>query len=167
MLRGKLIHRTFSLYRTIKATIFRVLMLGGGVLAILHFNDNPVLTSLVFAFCFLIFLTAGDDELAVYEDGIKISGGSIWNALRRRNTHRFDEINNISISGNVGAKEERQGDIIIALPGPILPVRSYNHIKVTRTDGTTVDHEVSIFRKEIDKALKHIPRQYGSLVVLQ
>jgi hypothetical protein len=162
---GKLIHRTFSIYRTIKATIFRMLMLGVGVLAAMHFNDNPVLTSLVFAFCLLIFITAGDHELSVYEDRITISGGKLGDALRRRNTHRFDEINSISISGNASAKEERQGDIIIALPGPVLPTRRYNLIKVTRTDGTMIDHKVRIFRKEIDEAFEHIPERYSDLLI--
>ena len=157
---GKLIHRTFSLFRTIKASVFRLVSLGGGLFAIWHYQENPVLTSIVFAFGLLIFLTAGDDEISIYEDRIKISGGSLWRALRGKNTTPYHEIKAIEVNGTYDRKADLVDDIASLGPGHY---SGWNEIKIWPIEGQPLTFRARIYREKIDEALRKIPAPFDKL----
>jgi|GEM_PF-6851362 len=161
---GKLLYRTFSWHRTIKSTLFRLFALSGALFAIWHYKENPVVTSALFILGLLLFLTAGDDEILIYDDRIKISGGSIWNSLRGMNTHQYSEVNSIKVSGTMGFKDEVKEDLVEVMPGPFFATKGRNQLTVTRSDGKTITFQLSIYRTDIDVALNKIPEPFNTLV---
>jgi hypothetical protein len=159
-MRGKLIHRTFSFFRTIKASVFRIVSLGGGLFAIWHYDENPVLTSFVFGFGLLIFLTAGDDEISIYEDRIKISGGSLWRAFRGKNSIPYHEIKAIDVTGTYDRKADLLDDLASLGPGHY---SGWNDIKIWTIEGKPLTFRARIYREKIEEALRKIPSPFDKL----
>ena len=162
---GKLIHHTFSLRRTVRSTIFRIGALGVAVFAFWHVRENPVPITLIFIGGLYFFLIAGDEDISIYEDEVRISGGNLLRTWSGKGRYRFLNVTRIKVAGTFDAQEDWRASIIPALPGPGFGSRTPNKITITLRDGRSVVHQLSVFRSEIDEALGKIPATFASLVV--
>lgn len=73
----KVVYRGFSLLDFFKAFLFRI---GTGALmvsALLHFDENPVVISIVAVLCFCCIFFFGDDQVIVYENRVVQKTNSI------------------------------------------------------------------------------------------
>lgn len=155
---------TFSFYRTIKSLLFRLLFVAVRIFAILHFEENPALTSLVFAISIVVFLTGGDDQILIYEDRIRIRAGTWRQGFRGSKGYWYTDIEKLEIGGAIGLKQDVGGDAIVALPGSGFPIRGWNEVSVRLKSGACINFRMSIYRGEIDEALSKIPAPFDTLV---
>lgn len=159
---GKRLFRTFSVYRAIKLTVFRGLVLAGALFAIWHYEKNPVVALSVVALGGSLFLIAGDDAVVIYEDRIKITGGPFWRVLRGRNQHSYESIEAITVVGNYERKDDIKGDLVAM--GPSYKTERSNKIIITTKDGTLHEYTVGIYRQHIAEAMAMIPAPFNTLV---
>jgi hypothetical protein len=156
------LYRTFSLYRTIKDVVFRLLSLAVAVYALFHFQENPIAVGVIAIAGVLIFLTAGDDELLIYPDGIQVRGTILQRLLRRARLHRYADIQLIEVDGSF----DRKADLLDDLAQIGRHADGKNTVLILHTDGTRVKHELTIYRRLIDEAMDHVPDRFQRLISL-
>lgn len=159
---GKRLFRTFSVYRAIKLTAFRGLMLAGALFAIWHYGDNPVVTVVLFVLGISLFLIAADDAVVIYDDRIKITGGPFWKTMRGRNQHRYENILVIRIEGDHELKDDIKGNLIAL--GPSHKTEGFNKIMITMKNGMVHEYKAEIYRQHIIEALTMIPAPFNTLI---
>jgi hypothetical protein len=98
-LRNKKIYTAFSIYRYAQSLLVRVAALIVLIYSIRHYDENPVVISIVACLCIIFILTIGDDQITVYEDRIMLSSGSFWNLLfkSRKQVYVLSSIKSLTI----------------------------------------------------------------------
>jgi hypothetical protein len=69
-MKGKRLYTGFSLSRFIWLAFLRAALAFTMVYFLSHYNDNPILLSILAAICFIFILVIGDDKIIVFEDKI-------------------------------------------------------------------------------------------------
>jgi len=101
-----IVYRTFSLIQIIITFFFRLTFLTIAGIALYHFNENPVITSICAAICLLFFLLSGTDEIIVFPDSIQYKSGSLLKRLRKQRSFKLADIRSIEVSGNFNTGDE-------------------------------------------------------------
>src|SRR5205085_3308153 len=67
---SKRIYTAFSFSQFIWSVILRLAALFGLIYSLPHFDENPIVISIVVLFCFLAILFFGDDQIVIYSDKV-------------------------------------------------------------------------------------------------
>jgi len=140
-----IIYRTFSFIQFIFSVLLRAAYILVAAIALYHYSENPVVTSVIALICVFFFLLTGRDSLIVYADSVEISSGSILWLLRRRKVFQIADIKSMNTEGIFKTGDE--------LYNPTLKGdKPLNKIEIELKNGSRVKIQTSIYMDQLKKA---------------
>jgi hypothetical protein len=103
----------------------RIIIIIGFLFVIPHFEENPVVISIVILLCIFFLLILGDDQINIYSDRIEQTTNSLWSLLftSKATVYYFKDIKAASLPPRPSA-EEVTGYFLFALLLPKNSVRN-------------------------------------------
>jgi hypothetical protein len=139
------VYKTFSFIQVLISGFLKIGYLCAAAIILYHYNENPIVTTIVAAICILFFLLTGRDSITVYSDAIEYNSGSILRMLRRRKAFKIKDIAAIKVDGVFSTGDE--------LYNPTISKdKSLNNIEVELKNGSIVNIQTSIYIDKLKRA---------------
>jgi hypothetical protein len=155
--REKPVFKTFNptiFFKTILLRAFFILIIAS---AIINFNENRIVTSLVILFFSIVFINLGPSSIIVYKDRFQYKLGSSFNLLNSVDTYYYKDIKSISIDGFFTFTFDMLED---AIPNDVIDINPWNSIDLEFKDGKTKSIGTDIYMDELRLSLKFILQNY-------
>jgi hypothetical protein len=153
----KPIFETSNWYKSFGLLIARLICIGVVFSAIVHFKENPVVTTIaIIGFGFLFFF-AGVQSVVVYHDRFDHKWGSLFDLMDRSKTYYYKDIKSISLDGFYTQTFDMIED---ALTNTALD--PWNSIELEFKDGKRKSIDTWIYKGDLRKAVKYILQEYRS-----
>lgn len=143
-----IIYRTFSVIQFFLLSLFRLAFFAGAAIALYHYNENPVVTTIVAVICAIFFVVMGQDEIIVYSDGLKFSAGILFQILKPIKYYKIFEIKSIEIKGTYGTGDE----LVSTRYGG--REKEFNKIHIELRDGRSEVIQTNIYIDKLKKAVE-------------
>ncbi len=103
----KVVYKGFSYFNFIWMWVLKLIIAIGIFLSVSHFNENPVVVTIVVVLCILGVLFIGDDQVTVYADRVTQSTNSIaaWLFNFKKEEYRFADISKAYLRPEPSAAE--------------------------------------------------------------
>lgn len=101
-----IVYRTISFTQIIFYFFLRIGYIAVAVIALYHYNENPVATVAIAAICVLFLLVRGRDEIIVYADTVKFKNGSLIKLFRKEKIFLLADIKSIEIKGPYSGSDD-------------------------------------------------------------
>ena len=147
------VYKTFSSIQVVFSVLLKISYICVAAIVLYHYNDNPVVTTIVAAVCVLFFLLTGYDNIIVYSDSIEYNSGSILRMLRKKKAFKTKDIKAVKATGIFSTGDELYNPTI-SKDKPL------NKIEIELKNGNTVSIQTSIY---IDK-LKRVELEINKLL---
>jgi|GEM_PF-5160549 len=148
--KDKLIYRTLSLYATSKMLLARFVLAALIINGIIHFNENPIVITIIVGVLTLMLLYVGIENIMVYENKFVYQYGSLIKTWIRRKEFYYKDIEQVKYDGIFSKGLDILFDRI-----PIT-VDPYNKIVVVLKDGRSEEIHSKIYKQDLKRAMKEI-----------
>lgn len=139
-----IIYRTFSALQVILFFLLKAGHLAIAIVALWHYNDNPVLAVLVASVFVLFFIFTGTDELILKNDCIEFKSSSILKRFRSNRVYRIESIKSFNVEGVYDTGDE--------LYNPSLAKdKSLNTITITLKNNEAIVIKTDIYITKLNK----------------
>jgi hypothetical protein len=147
---SQIIYRTHSFIQVLLFLLFNIGYVAGIIIALTHFNENPVVTSIVTAICFVFLLVTGSDEIILYANGIKYREGGLIGRFKKQRFYALSSIKSINVKGDYSTADElhSKGDSWVSKP--------YNQVVINLVNGSSVDFQTSIYLHKLKKLQEEV-----------
>jgi hypothetical protein len=126
-----------------------------------HYHENPIVISIVLAFCGLLILLIGNDEIVIYEDRLVKTSVSFWSMIFRnsKETILFAEIKNAFVK--IPPKSTVSETIAAVAISALLKTRpmnryKFNTIYFTKTDDSQIELLTDLNKSDIAEIVEII-----------
>ena len=148
-----IVYKTNSFIQVLFSWLFRIGYICVATIALLHYDDNPIVTLVIAFICILFFLTTGKDEITIYSDTIEYKSNSIIKIISRKKIFSIKDIAKIDTSGIFSTGDELYNPTI-SKDKPL------NELRLELKNGNVVTIKTSIY---ID-SLKRVEAEVNELL---
>ena len=167
-MKQEIIFKAYSFYKILESLLVRFVALIVGIYAYAHFDENPVVISIVMLISFLTIILIGSPEVIVYSDRIVKSNDSFLSLLTSKSTYYFKDIDEAYFESHSTVQPNLAEIGVIKLLGLILPKRhsrpkpEANPVLLKMNNGSTTNL-VSDFNQQLkDKLVAEINNAKGA-----
>jgi hypothetical protein len=150
---SQIVYRTQSFIQVFLLLLFNIGYVAGIIIALTHFNENPVVASIVAAVCFVFLLITGSDEIILYTNGIRYREGGLIGRFKKQRFYVLSSIKSVKVKGDYSTGDELHNKAVSWVPKP------YNKVLISFMDGSSVDFQSSIYLhklKRLQEEVRHL-----------
>lgn len=141
-----IVYRTSSFIQQVLLFLFRIGYITGAGIALYHYNENPVVTSIIAALCMFFLLLSGNDEVIVYSHSFEFRQGSLLKVFKKQLRVKLGDIKTLNIEGAYSTADELYNPTITTN-------RKLNRLKIQLVDGKITTIETTIYINKLKKAI--------------
>lgn len=145
------VYRTRSYIQILYALILRAGYIFVIIFALIHYQDNPLVSSFVSLICFIFFLVTGKEEIVVFSNAVEYKNNSIIKLLDKKFFFALNDISNIDVKGTFTTGDE--------LYNPTMTTeRPLNELTIQLKNGENITIKTSIYINQLRKVKDEVKR---------
>jgi|SRR5579871_2305963 len=146
-----IVYRTFSLIQNVIYFLFKIACTLGGIIALSHYSENPVITVIAATICLLLILFVGADEIIVYSDKVLYISGGLVDIFKKNQSFEISDIQSINIDGSFSTANELNNPAFVR-------ERISNECKITMKNGQVKILRTNIYLQKLNKVKQEIDK---------